>query len=89
MSLVLHSLSDRLQRRRTVYVSSAMKAVFFRGRSLVLQRVEEEETVIPLAELRRFVVLGVPPLTVPCCTACCGPTFPWTGWIASADRWGH
>ena len=61
MSLALRSLAERLQRRRTIYVSSATKEIFFRGRSLVLhQEGEEEESVIPIEELRRFVVLGRP-----------------------------
>lgn len=61
MSLALRSLAERLQRRRTIYISSATKEIFFRGRSLVLlQEGEEEESVIPIEELRRFVVLGRP-----------------------------
>ena len=59
MSLAMHSLSSRLQRGRTVYVSSSMEKIFFRSRALVLCR-GEEETVVPLEELRRFVILGRP-----------------------------
>ena len=59
MSLALTPLSERLQRRRTVYISSAAKDIFFRGRSLVLHQADEK-TVIPLEELRRVVVLGRP-----------------------------
>ena len=59
MALVLRGLSEIVQHKRTVYVSSAVKNVFFRGRKLVLD-LGEQESVTPLENLRRFVIQGKP-----------------------------
>lgn len=61
MGLQLHSLSERLQHKKTLYVSSNVKDLFLRGNNLVaVSSDQEEEKRIPLEMLRRVVLLGKP-----------------------------
>lgn len=59
MSVTINKLSERLQERRTLYISSSADSILLRGSKLVVVQ-GETERVFPFASLRRVVLLGKP-----------------------------
>lgn len=62
MSIAECSLADHLSRRRTLCFTHAAGEVFLRGRSLVRRAADGAEEAVPLADIRRVILLGRAPV---------------------------